>query len=109
MSARLCGASIVADNKMFTEASFTKRALSFPPHCRLVTLRVGEDFGVKRVRITALIAVGLVLCASPAGAGLIPTTGSFFTAPADADFNDLVFALQFTPTNVERTIRQLDA
>ena len=38
---------------------------------------------MKRVRVTALIAVGLVLCASPAGAGLIPTTGSFFTAPAD--------------------------
>ena len=38
---------------------------------------------MKRVRITTLIAVGLVLCASPAGARLIPTTGSFFTAPAD--------------------------
>ena len=38
---------------------------------------------MKRVRITTLIAVGLVLCASPAGAGLIPTTGPFFTAPAD--------------------------
>ena len=38
---------------------------------------------MKRVRITTLIAVGLVLCASPAGAKLIPTTGSFFTAPAD--------------------------
>ncbi len=29
------------------------------------------------------IAVGVVLCASPAGAALIPTTGSFFTAPTD--------------------------
>jgi hypothetical protein len=40
-------------------------------------------FWVKRVRVTTLISVGLVLCASPAGAKLIPTTGSFFTAPAD--------------------------
>jgi len=38
---------------------------------------------VKRVRVTTLIAAGLVLCASPAGAELIPTTGSFFTAPVD--------------------------
>ena len=38
---------------------------------------------MKRVRMTTLIAVGVVLCASPAGAALIPTTGSFFTAPAD--------------------------
>jgi hypothetical protein len=38
---------------------------------------------VKRVRVTALIAVGLVLCAAPAGAGLLPLTGPFFTAPAD--------------------------
>ena len=38
---------------------------------------------MKQVRITALIVAGLVLCASPAGAALIPTTGSFFTAPAD--------------------------
>ena len=38
---------------------------------------------MKRVRMTALIAVGVVLCASPAGAALIPTTGSFFTAPTD--------------------------
>ena len=38
---------------------------------------------MKRVRVTTLIAVGQVLCASPAGAGLVPTTGSFFIAPAD--------------------------
>ena len=38
---------------------------------------------MKRVRVTALMAVGLVLCAAPAGAGLIPLTGPFFTAPAD--------------------------
>ena len=38
---------------------------------------------MKRVRVTALIAVGLVLGASPAGAGLIPTAGPFFTAPTD--------------------------
>ena len=38
---------------------------------------------MKRVRMTALIAVGVVLCASPAGAALSPTTGSFFTAPTD--------------------------
>ena len=38
---------------------------------------------MKRVQMTALIVAGLVLCASPAGAALIPTTGSFFTAPAD--------------------------
>jgi len=60
---------------------------------------------VKRVRITALIvAAGLVLRASPAGAGLVPTTGSFFTAPTDGtltftfegysagDTNQMVFA-----------------
>ena len=38
---------------------------------------------MKRVRVTALMAVGLVWCASPAAAGLIPTIGPFFTAPAD--------------------------
>ena len=38
---------------------------------------------MKRVGVTALIAVGLVLCAAPAGAGLLPLTGPFFTAPAD--------------------------
>ena len=38
---------------------------------------------MKQVRITALIVAGLVLCASPAGAALSPTTGSFFTAPTD--------------------------
>ena len=38
---------------------------------------------MKRVRITAVTVAGVVLCASPAGATLIPTTGSFFTAPTD--------------------------
>jgi hypothetical protein len=63
---------------------------------------------MKRVRMTAL-AVGLVLCASPAGAGLIPTTGSFFIAPADGmltftfegysawDTDQMVFAFNGDP------------
>jgi hypothetical protein len=92
-----------------TEASFTKKALSFAPPTAISDITRRGGFRVKRARLTALIAVGLVVCASPAGAGLIPTTGSFFTAPADADFNDLVFALQFTPTNGERTFRHLHA
>jgi hypothetical protein len=33
--------------------------------------------------VPAFIGAALVLCASPAGAVLIPTTASFFTAPAD--------------------------
>ncbi len=37
---------------------------------------------MKPVGVAALIAVG-VLCASPAGAGLVPLAGPFFTAPAD--------------------------
>ena len=37
---------------------------------------------MKPVGVAALMAVG-VLCASPAGAGLIPLAGPFFTAPAD--------------------------
>ena len=45
--------------------------------------RVRKNSRVKQVRIVVLIVAGLVLCASPAGAALIPPTGSFFTAPAD--------------------------
>ena len=46
---------------------------------------------MKQVQITALIVAGLVLCASPAGAALIPTTGSLFTAPSDGT---LTFAFE---------------
>ena len=37
---------------------------------------------MKPVGVAALMAMG-ILCASPAGAGLIPLAGPFFTAPAD--------------------------
>lgn len=40
---------------------------------------------MRQVWVTAFLATGVVLYASPAGAGLLPATASFFTAPADGE------------------------
>ena len=69
---------------MFTEASFTKKALSSLPHFRLATLRVLEDLGETGADNHANSGGAGPLVLPPAGAGLISyNRASFFTAPAD--------------------------
>ena len=82
---------------------------SHPTPLQISDITRWGGFRVKRVRINRSNSDG----AGPVCVSSRRWAGSYnrvlLHSPSRCDFNDLVFALQFTPTNVERTIRQLDA
>ena len=72
MSAWLCETAIVSDTNVH-RGVIHGEGIVLPTIFQISDIPRWGGFRVKRVRIATPIAVGLVLCASPAGARLIPT------------------------------------
>ena len=81
---------------------------SHPTPLQISDITRWGGFRVKRVRINRSNSDGAgPVCVSSRRGWFLQQGPS--SQPSRCDFNDLVFALQFTPTTVERIIRQLDA